>query len=114
MYGIASGSAYTNFGWALTPLPKTIPTDGSTIQVVVDGAVVGSPTYNQFRSDIATLFPGLNNTNGAVGFRGLDTTALANGSHTIAWVVTDNQGAADGIGSRFFTVSNGLLLTIGL
>jgi Tol biopolymer transport system component len=105
--GVASGAAYTNFGWALTPLPKTIPTDGSTIQVVVDGAVVGSPTYNQFRSDIATLFPGLNNTNGAVGFRGLDTTALTNGTHTIAWVVTDNQGAADGIGSRFFTVSNG-------
>jgi hypothetical protein len=49
----------------------------------------------------------LNNTGGAVGFRALDTTALANGSHTIAWVVTDNQGAAEGIGSRFFTVSNG-------
>ena len=26
--GLASGSAYVNFGWALTPLPKMIPTDG--------------------------------------------------------------------------------------
>ena len=53
------------------------------------------------------LFPGLNNTNGAIGFRVLDTTTLTNGTHTIVWVVTDNQGATEGIGSRFFTVSNG-------
>ncbi len=105
--GVASGSAYINFGWALTPLPKTIPTDGSTIAVLVDGVPVGTASYNNFRSDIATLFPGLNNTNGAVGFRVLDTTALANGTHTISWVVTDDGGSTEGIGSRFFTVSNG-------
>jgi hypothetical protein len=105
--GVASGASFVNFGWALTPQPKTIPTNGSTIQVLIDGNVVGNASYNQFRSDIAGLFPGLNNTNGAVGYRRLDTTALTNGSHTIAWVVTDDQGAAEGIGSRFFTVSNG-------
>jgi hypothetical protein len=27
--------------------------------------------------------------------------------HTIAWIVTDNLGASEGIGSRYFTVSNG-------
>jgi hypothetical protein len=32
-----SGSSYVNFGWALTPQPKMIPTDGSTILVWVDG-----------------------------------------------------------------------------
>ena len=37
--GVASGTNFVNFGWALTPLPKTIPTDGSTITVLVDGAV---------------------------------------------------------------------------
>ena len=105
--GVASGSAYVNFGWALTPLTKTIPTDGSTISVLVDGVAVGTANYNHFRSDIATLFPGLNNSNGAIGFLGLDTTTLTNGTHTIAWVVSDNQGATEGIGSRFFTVSNG-------
>ena len=31
---------------------------------------------------------------------------LANGIHTIAWSVTDNQGRADGIGSRYFWVQN--------
>ena len=36
----------------------------------------------------------------------LDTTSLANGIHTIAWSVTDNQGRADGIGSRYFWVQN--------
>jgi hypothetical protein len=104
--GTASGANYVNFGWALTPMPKTIPTDGSTMNVFVDGVSLGHPTYNNFRSDIATLFPGYNNTNGAVGFRVIDTTALANGLHTIAWTVTDNQGSSQGIGSRYFTVSN--------
>jgi hypothetical protein len=105
--GVASTSSYLNFGWALTPQPKTIPTNGSTITVLVDGLSVGTVSYNHFRSDIATLFPGYNNTNGAIGFKVIDTTTLANGTHTIVWVVTDNQGATQGIGSRFFTVSNG-------
>jgi hypothetical protein len=105
--GVASGSAYVNFGWALTPLPKTIPTDGSTISVLVDGVTAGTASYNNLRPDIAALFPGLNNSNGAIGFRVLDTTTLTNGTHTISWVVSDNQGATEGIGSRFFTVSNG-------
>ena len=64
--------------------------------------------YNNFRADIASLFPGLNNTNGAIGFRVIDTTALTNGLHTIAWTVTDNLGATEGIGSRYFRVSNGV------
>ncbi len=105
--GVASGGAYVNFGWALTPLPKTIPTDGSTISVLVDGVAIGTASYNNLRPDIASLFPGLNNSNGAIGFRVLDTTTLTNGTHTISWVVSDNQGATEGIGSRFFTVSNG-------
>ena len=36
----------------------------------------------------------------------LDTTALAEGQHTIAWVVTDSLGEANGIGSRYFSVAN--------
>jgi hypothetical protein len=106
--GVASGASYVNFGWALTPSPKTIPADGSTITVFVDGLPMGHPTYNNYRGDIAALFPGLNNTNGAIGFRVLDTTALANGLHTIAWTVTDDQGVTEGIGSRYFIVSNGV------
>jgi hypothetical protein len=101
------GPSYLNFGWALTPKPKTIPTNGSSITVLVDGAPVGTVAYNNPRADIAALFPGLNNTNGPVGYRVLNTTTLLDGLHTIAWVVTDDAGAVEGIGSRYFTVANG-------
>ena len=104
--GTASGSAFVNFGWALTQNPYAIPTDGSTITVAVDGVPLGHPSYNQFRNDIATSFPGLANSNGPVGFFFIDTTKLANGMHTIGWLVYDNQGRGDGIGSRFFNVQN--------
>ncbi len=104
--GTVSGS-FVNFGWALTPQPAAIPTDGSTITVYVDGAPLsGHPTYNQFRSDIASLFPGYANTNGAIGFYTIDTTTLTNGIHTISWLVIDNQARSDGIGSRYFWVQN--------
>ena len=53
-----AGSGYLNWGWALTPQPKIIPTDGSTIQVYVDGVPQGNPIYNLFRSDVSGLFPG--------------------------------------------------------
>ena len=101
-----SGSSYVNFGWALTPQPKMIPTDGSTILVWVDGVPLGHPVYNQYRYDIATLFPGYKNSNGAVGYYYLDTTKYANGVHTIAWSVMDDAGSGTGIGSRYFTVMN--------
>jgi hypothetical protein len=102
----AAGASYVNFGWALTQQPKFIPQDGSTITVFVDGVPVGSPSYNHYRSDIATLFPGLANSNGAVGFRTINTTALSNGLHTIVWTASDSAGVTGGIGSRFFHVSN--------
>jgi hypothetical protein len=105
--GLPASGTFINFGWALTPLPKSIPIDGSTIRVLVDGLDVGPADYNHARPDIQALFPGFNNTNGAVGFRILDTTLLENGLHTISWAVTDSAGATEGLGSRFFSVSNG-------
>jgi hypothetical protein len=103
---IISGSCFTNWGWALTPQPNTIPLDGSTIIVWVDGVPVGNPVYNKYREDIATLFPGYNNSNGAVGYFYLDTSKYENGVHTISWSVTDDAGNTDGIGSRYFTIQN--------
>lgn len=101
-----SGTAYLNFGWALTPQPNTIPQDGSTIWVFIDNRPVGHPVYGFYRSDVATLFPGFNNSTGPVGYYQFDTTTLSNGFHTIAWSVTDNAGNTSGIGSRFFVVQN--------
>jgi uncharacterized repeat protein (TIGR01451 family) len=104
--GNASGNAFVNFGWALTQNPYMIPTNGSTLNVYIDGLPQGHPTYNQVRSDIATLFPGFANSNGAVGFFFIDTTRFANGVHNIAWSVCDNANRCDGIGSRYFNVLN--------
>ena len=104
--GEASGAAYRNWGWALTPPPNMIPTDGSTMSVLVDGVSVGQQVYNLFRADIAALFPECLNANGAAAYYDLDTTAYVNGVHTIAWIATDNADNADGIGSRFFTIVN--------
>lgn len=104
--GVGSGKAFINWGWALTPQPNAIPTDGSTIQVWVDSIHTGHVTYNLYREDIATLFPGYLNTLGAVGYFTLDTTAYANGLHTLQWTVTDSAGNSDGIGSRYFMINN--------
>jgi hypothetical protein len=101
-----SGAAYVNFGWALTQPGTFIPFDGSSINVYVDGIARGAVSYNHYRVDIATLFPGLANSNGAVGFSIIDTTTLSNGLHTIVWTAIDASGHIAGLGSRFFRVSN--------
>jgi len=102
-----SGIAYMNWGWVLTPQPNTIPTDGSTIHVYIDGALVGHPNYNIYRADLASLLPGFNNSNGAGASFTFDTTSYSDGVHTIQWTATDNAGNSDGIGGRYFTIQNG-------
>jgi hypothetical protein len=104
--GTASGSGYINYGWVLTPMPNAIPTDGSTIHIYVNGVDLGNPTYNIYRADIASLFPGYANSNGAVGYISLDTTAYTDGTHTIYWTAEDDAGNSDGIGSRYFNIQN--------
>ncbi|MGD2085931.1 MAG: hypothetical protein PVH61_07090 [Candidatus Aminicenantes bacterium] len=104
--GNASGSSFINWGWVLTPQPDHIPTAGSTINVYVDGVNLGHPYYNIYRSDIATLFPGCVNSIGAAGYFYLDTTMYENGVHTIQWTARDSSGNTDGIGSRYFSISN--------
>jgi hypothetical protein len=110
--GTVSGS-FNNFGWVLSRGPaRADPPSGGTVRVVIDGAVISAvPGGWTSRSDLTALFPasefpGIVN---ALGVATLDSTTLSNGVHTIAWVVTDNMGAASGIGSRYFTVANGAL-----
>ncbi len=104
--GVVFGRSYLNYGWVLTPQPNTIPTDGSTIHVWVDGIELGSPVYNQYREDIPSLFPGYNNSGGAVGYFSFDTTPYANGVHTIYWTAADDAGNSEGISSRYFSIQN--------
>jgi glucose/arabinose dehydrogenase len=112
--GVVSG-VVTNFGWVLSRTPRRAdPPGGGTVQVLIDGVVAGFvPTGWTSRSDISALFPVAEypGVATAVGNAVFDSTTLSNGVHTIAWVVTDNQGNAAGIGSRYFTVVNGSSLT---
>jgi alpha-tubulin suppressor-like RCC1 family protein len=108
---IVSGTGFLNFGWVLAKGGRTDPPGGGTVQVFVDGAVVGSPGAWGSRTDLtaaftpASSYPGINT---ALGVYGLDTTAFANGVHTIFWIATGAGGiGTSGIGSRFITVSNG-------
>ena len=104
--GVATGSAFVNFGWVLTPQPNSIPTNGSTLSVYIDGVNVGRPVYNNYRSDIATLFPAYANSQGAVGYFYINTKNYSNGVHTISWMARDSAGNEDGVGSRYFTIQN--------
>jgi hypothetical protein len=102
-----------NYGWVLSPgTRRADPPGGGTVTVFVDGVPVGSPGGWTSRSDLSALFPKsqYDGVDTALGVFGLDTTSLANGVHTIAWSVTDDSGVTTGIGSRFFTVSNGASL----
>ena len=87
-------------------MPNRIPTDGSTINIYVDGVDLGHPVYNIYRPDIASLFPGYANSNGAHAYLDIDTTQYADGVHTIAWTVEDDVGNSAGIGSRYFLINN--------
>ncbi|HLP60110.1 MAG TPA: hypothetical protein VK186_14820, partial [Candidatus Deferrimicrobium sp.] len=102
--GVISGSNFINWGWVLTPAPNMVPTDGSSIDVWIDGVKRGHPIYNINRPDIASLFPNYSNSGGAGGYFKFNTTNYNNGIHTIAWSVEDNAGNTDGIGSRYFSV----------
>ncbi len=107
--GATVSGTIVNFGWALAPPGRSIPINGSTIDVYIDGVFRGHPVYNNVRADIASLFPGLYNTTGgrgAVGHFTIDTTTLTNGLHSISWVVRDDIGQASGVGSRYFRVQN--------
>jgi peptidoglycan/xylan/chitin deacetylase (PgdA/CDA1 family) len=104
--GTVSGKQFANWGWVLTPQPNSIPIDGSTINVWVNGVNLGHPTYNIHRADIADLFPGYFNSNGACGYFYLNTSKYENGMHTIFWSAEDSAGNKEGIGSRYFFIQN--------
>lgn len=83
------------------------------VNVFIDGVPVGVPGGWAARPDLTSLFPheSYSGIGSALGVFGFDSTRLSNGLHTIAWGVTDSHGGGAGVGSRFFTVSNGSALT---
>jgi hypothetical protein len=113
--GVVSGT-FANSGWVLTQNPKDILADSSTVTVFIDGVSIGNLDPGRIaRSDITSLFSSSTSPSyspslaHAAGGKIIDTTAFTNGVHTIFWIVSDTGSNSDGIGSRFFTISNGSL-----
>jgi hypothetical protein len=106
---LVSGASYANFGWVLALGPTLAYPPHGTVRVVIDGVFGPSPGGWASRPDLTALFPAATypGVTNALGVIDIDTTALSNGVHTIAWVVTANNGESDGVGSRYITVSNG-------
>ncbi len=108
--GSVSGMAAPIQGWVLAQPGKSIPFDGSTIRLIIDGALQPhAAAYGFARPDVASFFPfpAYANGNGPAAQFVVDTTTLANGLHTMVWVAVDDQGVVQGIGSRYVTVDNG-------
>lgn len=108
--GATVSGVVTNFGWVLSPAPgrADVP-GGGKVSVLIDGVAVGSPGGWTSRSDLSGLFsvakyPGINFASAVFSF---NSATLADGVHTIAWVVTDSLNHTQGVGSRFFRVFNG-------
>jgi hypothetical protein len=96
-----------NAGWALTQAPKDVPADSSTITLFIDGVAIKHLDPGRIaRPDVTALFSSTYDTSHAAGGTAIDTTQFTNGVHTIFWIVSDTGGQSDGIGSRFFTISN--------
>jgi CSLREA domain-containing protein len=105
-----------NFGWALTPKVAGVATckiPPSGVQVSIDSGPLQPVSYGDARTDVAGAFTGFSNSTAAGGHFIFDWTTLANGTHTIAWLVTDDCNRADGVGSRFFNVTGGTSLLAG-
>src|SRR5262249_12430271 len=80
------------------------------VTVFIDGVALKHLDPGRIaRSDITTLFSPTYDTSHAAGGTAIDTTTFTNGVHTIFWIVSDTGSNSDGIGSRFFTISNGSL-----
>jgi hypothetical protein len=109
--GAVTSGVVGNTGWVLAQTPNFAdPPDLGVVNVFVDGTNVGAPGLWNARPDLTALFPAAQypGVSQALGIFGLDTTTLTNGVHTIFWLATGAPGGGtSGIGSRFFTVSNG-------
>ena len=96
-----------NFGWALTQNPKFIPIDGSTITVWSMASSVGNADYNHFRPDIAAAVPRARQQQWRRRLQNPRHDDAHQRHAHVSWTVRDSGNNVEGIGSRYFTVTNG-------
>ncbi len=105
--GVMQGTAYMNWGWALSPQPNYVPADGSTVNLFIEGVYLGHPyEFGLSRPDLTKRFPNYKNYNKCLGYYYIDTTQFDNGGYNMAWNATDSAGNVDGLGSRYITIRN--------
>ena len=99
---IVSGTV-TVVGWAIDNT-SAVGTAISSVQVKVDGTVVGTATYGLSRPDVCAVYPGRPGCPNVGYSFSLNTSSLSAGSHTITVTATDSDGTPDS-GSASVTVT---------
>ena len=90
-------------GWAIDNT-SAVGTAISTVEVKVDGTVVGFATYGLSRPDVCAVYPGRPGCPNVGYSFSLDTSSLSPGSHIINVTATDSDGTPDS-GSASVTVT---------
>ena len=101
--GSAVSGTVTVSGWAVDNA-SVVGTAISSVQVKVDGTVVGTATYGISRADVCAVYPGRPGCPNVGYSFSLNTSTLSAGSHTITVTATDSDGTPDS-GSSSVTVT---------
>jgi hypothetical protein len=77
-----------------------------SVQVLVDGFIVGTASYGHARPIITPVYPGYPNAPAPGWEHSFDTRIFSNGEHFLEVVVTDFLGNTTYIGRRRFVITN--------
>jgi len=104
--GVAKGTVTYNQcrGTVGNPVPPGLYCNDDVSNIF--GNSTPSMDLSATRTSNPTKFRNLDAGRSVIGSYDIDTSAMTNGSHSIAWGVSDSNGRGEGIGSRNFFVLN--------
>jgi hypothetical protein len=91
-------------GWAIDNATSAGGTPIASVQVSVDGTMVGNATYGGARPDVCAAFPSRPNCPNVGYSFSLNTSGLSSGSHVITVSATDTDGVPD-VGAKSVTIT---------